>query len=266
MSIKKAVLTMLEKNRERYISGQEFAETLDVSRTAVWKAVRALREEGHVVGAANNRGYRLDSDLLSAEGVRAALPAGYQSCPVSVLSVTDSTNTQAKKLAADGARHGTLLLAEEQTAGRGRSGKRFFSPRGLGLYMSVILRPDAATVSPRLVTLAAAVSVCRAVEALTGLEPRIKWVNDVYLDGKKICGILTEAVMDMESGGIDSIIVGVGVNCAVEEAILPPELHGIVGSIGAGKVPRCRLAALIAVGVLEAFANLSDPDILGAYR
>ena len=267
MSTKNDVLSMLELSRDRYISGQELAEKLGVSRAAIWKAVQSLEEEGHGILALTKKGYRLNaaSDLLSEEGVRANLPDRYKDCRIIVMSVTDSTNNQAKKLAAEGAAHGTLLLAEEQTAGRGRYGKSFFSPRGEGLYMSVILKPSLRMAEPQMITVAAAVAVCSAIEKLAELEPSIKWVNDIYMDGKKICGILSEAVTDFESGGIDSIIVGVGVDCSIDEKSLPPELLGIVGSLGGG-VFRNRLAAELASGILDSFQDLGKREIIDGYR
>jgi len=267
MSTKNDILAVLENERERFLSGQELAERLGISRQAVWKAVKSLKESGHSILAVTNKGYKLDagSDLLSSEGLRANLAQKYKDIPITVLSVTDSTNTQAKKLAADKAPHGTLLLAEEQTAGRGRSGKSFFSPRGDGLYMSVVLKPRAGMDSPQMITVAAAVAVCEAIEKLSGLEPQIKWVNDVYLNGKKICGILSEAVTDFESGGIESIVVGVGVDCSIKQESLPTELHGIVGSLG-GTVSRSRLAARIAEGILESFDDLKSEKLMNEYR
>ena len=267
MSTRNDVLAVLENERGRFLSGQELAETLGVSRQAVWKAVKGLKDSGHNILAVTNKGYKLDegSDLLSAEGLRANLPQKYKELPITVLSVTDSTNTQAKKLAADKAPHGTLLLAEEQTAGRGRSGKSFFSPHGEGLYMSVVLKPRAGMDLPQMITVAAAVAVCGAIEKLTGLEPRIKWVNDVYLNGKKICGILSEAVTDFESGGIESIVVGVGVDCTIKQESLPTELRSIVGSLG-GAVSRSRLAALIAEGILDSFDDLKSEKVMYEYR
>ncbi len=268
MPTKNDVLAVLEFSRNRFVSGQELAETLNISRTAVWKAVKSLEEDGHRILAVTNKGYRLDSDsdLLTEEGVRANLPNQYKNLPITVLSVTDSTNTQAKKLAADAAPHGTILLAEEQTAGRGRYGKSFFSPRGAGLYMSVILKLHSGIAEPQMITVAAALAVCRAIEKLTDLKPLIKWVNDIYLDGKKVCGILTEAVTDFESGGIESIIVGVGVDCTTKEETLPPELHGIVGALGEGAVCRNRLAAEIAAGILDSFNDLGGSEIIDGYR
>ena len=268
MSTKNDILAVLESERARFVSGQELAEKLNISRTAVWKAVKSLEEGGHRIIAVTNNGYKLapDSNLMSEEGVLANLSQKYKSCPITVLDITDSTNTQAKKLALDGAGHGTLLLAEEQTAGRGRNGKSFFSPRGVGLYMSVILKPVLGMEEPQMITIAAAVAVCKAVEKLTDKKPRIKWVNDVYLDGKKVCGILTEAATDFESGGIESIIVGVGVDCATKEDSLPQELRGIVGTLGDDAISRNRLAAEILAGILDGFDTLGSGEIIDAYR
>ncbi len=268
MSTKNEILAVLESERERFVSGQELAEKLNVSRTAVWKAVKSLEEDGHRILAVTNKGYKLnaDSDLLSEQGMRVNLSQKYKSIPISVLDVTDSTNTQAKKLAADVAIHGAVIIAEEQTAGRGRYGKSFFSPRGAGLYMSIILKPRFDMEEPQMITLATAVAVCRAIEKLTDKKPKIKWVNDVYLDGKKVCGILTEAVTDFESGGIESIIVGVGVDCTTNQESLPQELRDIVGSFGDSAVSRNRLAAEIYTGILDSFNALSNGEIIDEYR
>ena len=268
MSTKHDVLAVLEQERDRYISGQELAVTLKISRTAVWKAVKGLEDDGHKILAINNKGYRLEnsSDMLSEEGIRINLPEEYRSYPITVLSITDSTNTQAKKLVMDKAPHGTIILAEEQTAGRGRYGKSFFSPRGAGLYMSLVLKPSLRMSDPQMITIATALAVCRAIEKLTDKCPQIKWVNDIYLDGKKICGILTEAVTDFESGSIESIVVGVGVDCTTEDSIIPEELRGIIGSLGVKELSRNRLAAEIAAGILGSFDNLGSCEIIDEYR
>jgi len=268
MSTKNNVLSVLERERDRYISGQELAETLKISRTAVWKAVKSLEEDGHKILAGTNKGYKLEagSDLLSEEGIRVSLPPKYKNCPITVLNATDSTNTQAKILAMNKAEHGTILLAEEQTEGRGRYGKSFFSPRGAGIYMSVVLKPHAGVVEPQMITIATAVAVCRAIEKLTDKKPQIKWVNDIYLDGKKICGILSEAVTDFESGSVESIVVGIGVDCTTTDAIIPDELRGIIGSLGNEAISRNRLAAEITAGVLDRFEKLGDREIIEGYR
>ncbi|MBP8639471.1 MAG: biotin--[acetyl-CoA-carboxylase] ligase [Oscillospiraceae bacterium] len=268
MSTKNDVLSVLERERNRYISGQELAETLKISRTAIWKAVKALVEDGHKIAAINNKGYKLEtgSNVLSEEGVRVSLPDELKQCQIKVFSIVDSTNTQAKKLVMEKASHGTIILAEEQTAGRGRYGKSFFSPRGVGLYMSVVLKPSLGMPEPQMITIATAVAVCSAIEKLTDKKPQIKWVNDIYLDGKKICGILTEAVTDFESGSIESIVVGVGVDCTTEDAIIPEELRDIIGSLGVQELSRNQLAAEIASGILSGFENLGSREIIEEYR
>lgn len=268
MSTKNDILSILENEKGRFVSGRELAETLNLSRTAVWKAMKSLEDDGHKILAVKNKGYMLDikSDRLSEEGIRVRLPERLRHLPIYVQETIDSTNTQAKKLSLAGASHGTMVLAEEQTAGRGRYGKSFFSPRGAGLYMSIILRPSNVMSDLQKITIAAAVAVCRAIEKLTSLHPQIKWVNDIYLDGKKVCGILTEAVTDFESGGVESIVVGTGIDCSIDEALLPPELRGIVGSLGVEGLSRNWLAAEIAVGILESFGKLEDEEIINEYR
>ncbi len=187
---------------------------------------------------------------LSEKEIRDALPAHFRACSITLYGTTDSTNTQAKAQIALGAPHGAMLLAEEQTDGRGRTGKRFYSPKGAGLYMSVILRPENGA-DAQLLTIKAAVAVCEAVETLTGLFLKIKWVNDLYLDGKKVCGILTES----RDG---AYVVGIGLNC--HAAAFPDELSGLADSLN----------SIVSRGVLAAriYENLLTPetDVLSAYK
>ena len=202
MALKTALLQILEEHRDAPVSGQALADRLHVSRAAVWKAMKALQAEGHRITAVTNRGYQLerDSDVLTPQGIRCRLRPAYQDCAIRVDARVPSTNTQAKKLAADGEAAPSLLLADGQTAGRGRMGRAFFSPPGTGLYMSVLLRPAVQAEELPLVTLAAAAAVCEAVEEAAGVSTRVKWVNDILVDGRKVAGILTEAVGYLESG------------------------------------------------------------------
>ena len=267
MSTKSLVLSALESSRGRWLSGQELASLLGVSRTAVWKAVKALQEDGCGISAVPNLGYRLDetSDMLSPEGVIAALPEHLRSLPVFVFDSLDSTNTQARRMATEGACHGTVILAEEQSAGRGRSGNQFYSPRGSGLYMSAILRPrEQGMADVQMLTVAAAVAACRAVESVCGISPQIKWVNDLYVGRRKVCGILTEAVGDFETGQIETIVLGAGINCTTTE--FPPELDGIAGSLGSSGVPRCRLAAVLISQLLSLCDDLGSSELIAEYR
>ena len=251
---KDAVLEILWENADRYVSGAELARRLSLSRTAVWKAMEQLRQEGYAIRSVTNKGYCLssDSDVLSAQGVEKYLRRG--DLRLQVYRSISSTNTVLKALAAEGAEAGLALIAGEQTAGRGRMGRSFYSPPDTGLYMSLLLRPRIGAQEATGITACAAVAVAETIEELSGLETRIKWVNDVQIAGKKVCGILTEAAIDCESGLMDYVIVGIGINTRLPEGDFPPELREIAGSVfGREPVPelRCRLAA----GVLDRLAD-----------
>ena len=269
MTSKEKILSLLEQNRGAPLSGEEMAAQLGVSRAAVWKAIRTLQSEGHRIKAGTNKGYTLQaqSDVLSAQGIRPFLARG--DATVVAQPVLDSTNTQAKRLAAQGAPHGSLVVAGCQTEGRGRRGRSFVSPADSGLYLTVILRSKATLQSAACLTAAAAVAVCRALRSVCGEEDvRIKWVNDLYKNGKKCCGILTEAAADMETGGVDYIVVGMGLNLHAPEGGFPPELADIAGPIFAAStpVPRCRLAAEITNELLRLCDALPEKPFMEEYR
>ena len=201
--------------------------------------------------AKSEKGYCLvgeERDILSVQGILPFLTNSDISDKIKIFASLESTNITAKGLAISGVEHGTTIIAESQTAGRGRYDRKYFSPPGHGIYMSVILRPAQRhwIETPTLVTSYAAISVCEAIETATGKKPRIKWVNDIFLDGKKICGILTEAVSDFESGNIQWIVVGIGINFARPDAGFPDDIKHIAGAIfpdGAPTTTRNRLAA-----------------------
>ena len=271
MGVRTEVLKILEANRETDLSGQELAALLGVSRSAVWKAVQQLKAEGYHVEAANNRGYRLqqDSDVLSAEGIGLKLDSRYRDREICVHKCVDSTNQEAKRRALEGAGEGLAVFAEKQTMGKGRRGRSFYSPAGTGLYMSVLFRPDEKKArNVVLMTTAASVAVCRAVRRILKEEPEIKWVNDVYLRGKKICGILTEAVADVESGKIDTVVVGIGVNCYPPAEGLPEEIREVVGFVCRedNRVPRNHLAAAILNELYQLYEGLEERTYLEDYR
>ncbi|ELC8442200.1 biotin--[acetyl-CoA-carboxylase] ligase [Clostridium perfringens] len=272
MSVKESVLKILEENRETSISGEELAKYLSVSRAAVWKAINALRGEGYNITAVTNRGYQLtkDNDLLSAEGIKIFLNPKYNENYIRVYKTIDSTNQEAKKiLMDDDIPHGTVLLSEEQTAGRGRFQRKFFSPSNKGIYMSVILRPNIELSKAIHITTSAAVSVCRAIENLTNKRPKIKWVNDIFLNEKKICGILTEATGNFESGRVENVVVGIGINFKTKEADFPDDIKDVAGSIFEGEEPnitRNQLVAEILNELLYMCDNLEDKSIMQEYK
>lgn len=267
MSVKTKLLSILEANRETDLSGEEIANQLGVSRTSVWKAVKALKEEGYQIEGVNNRGYRLQksTDVLSEQGIRLELEEKNQKFPIEVHKILDSTNVELKRRALEGGVHGLTLLAEEQTGGKGRLGRSFYSPPGTGIYMSILLKPEMDGSDAILITTAASVAVCRGIQKVLGIQPQIKWVNDVYLGDKKICGILTEAISDFEIGKIDSVVVGIGINYRTED--FPEELKNRAGCIGGeSQVPRNSIVAAVINEFWEIYEHLTERTFMEDYR
>lgn len=234
MTTKEKLLALLEDSKGTFFSGEEIARTLQVSRAAVWKAVSALREDGYTIDAATNKGYRLspDSDILSPQGIRRFLKPEYRDLDLTVLPTAPSTNALVREKANQGRPEGCIIIACEQTDGRGRYGRQFFSPVDSGVYLSLLLRPTA--YSPQqatCLTAAAAAAMCQAIEAVTGQQPGIKWVNDIFLHGKKVCGILTEAAVGLETGTLNYMVLGAGVNLYPPVKGFPEEIKPIAGSV-----------------------------------
>ncbi len=269
MSVKNDVLQILEKNKGNSISGQELAENLGVSRTAVWKAINSLKKDGFIIEGVSNKGYSLSisSDVLSSEGIRLYLNDDFKEIPITVYKSINSTNTEAKLMIMNNEVHGTVIVSEEQLSGRGRMGREFYSPSESGIYLSIILKPNLNTTDSVLITTAAAVAVSIAIEKVTGVVTQIKWVNDIYLNDKKVCGILTEAVTDMESGTISSIVVGIGLNVKTE--YFPKELENTAGSIlqaKENKFVRNQLTAEIINNLLSMVKDLSSRKFIEIYK
>ena len=266
---KDRVLDSLRRSGGSYVSGGALSAELSLSRTAVWKAVEQLRAEGFVIESAPKKGYRLLSggDALTESVVRAYLRR--RDLDLRVYKSISSTNTVLKQLAESGAAEGTVLLAEEQTAGRGRMSRSFFSPPRSGLYMSLLLRPHMSAQLSTRITACAAVAVAEAIEELTGCRAEIKWVNDVLVDGKKVCGILTEGSIDCESGLMHYAIVGIGINIRPPEGDFPAELRQIAGALPAapdGEDLRCRLAAAVLDRLMDLYEQLPEGDCYEAYK
>lgn len=245
MSLKNDVLYELIAKKD-YISGEELAVKFGKSRAAVWKAIKALQKDGCIIEAVTNRGYILcdEGNILNEAVIKARLKNDIR---VAFYEETDSTNNQAKRLINEGISENLLVCAAKQTAGRGRQGKSFYSPDGTGIYMSLVIHPDSSLQNAVTATTAAAVAVCRAIEALTDITPEIKWVNDVYVNGRKICGILTEAVTDFETGTVSSVIIGIGVN--ITTADFPKDVEN-AGALNAD-ISRSELIAEITDELLK---------------
>lgn len=258
---RQALLEALCAAQGQTVSGQRLAGQLGVSRAAVHKAAAALAAQGYAVEAAPRRGYRLQGGDGFCAGEAGAYPA-----PLHLYDSLPSTNRTAKQLALDGAPHGTLVVAAHQSDGRGRLGRSFVSPAGKGVYMTLLLRPALPLAQAQAVTVSAAVAVCRAVQALCGLRLSIKWVNDLYCQGKKVCGILTEAGTDLESGRLEWLAVGIGLNLTTAPDDWPAPLRATAGSLfpgGPSPVSRVALAAAIA---RELLALCPGFDCLDEYR
>ena len=262
MTVKSRLLELLEQHKGELLSGEDIGKELSCTRAAVWKAVKSLRQEGYPIEAGPNKGYTLakESNLLSAEGIRLFL--NDPQVEIKIFDEISSTNLEARQAAVNGsAGHGSFVVALEQTAGRGRRGSEFYSPKGTGIYLSVVLEPNETLEGSLLITTAAATAVYKAVRKVCGIELGIKWVNDLYRDGKKVCGILTEAVTDFESGNIEYAIVGIGLNLYVEKEKFSRELLDVAGGIypdskSADKADRNRLVAEIVNSLLEETRNL----------
>ena len=270
MDLKHQVLKILESNRGCYINGARLADELYVTRSAVWKAIKALQKDNYRIEAIPNRGYRLlpDNDIVSAESISPYLKPSATHYQLEVRHSVGSTNTIAKEMAAKGAKEGTVIIALEQTHGRGRMGRSFYSPKGSGIYLSVILRPKLSIEDSLLITTCAAVAVARAIETVAAVEAQIKWVNDIYLAGKKVCGILTEASLDFESGGLEFAVVGIGINIAA--TAFPDDIKDIAGSIFTEKPKDKPVSSMLVAEILnnisEMTSAITDKKYLDEYR
>lgn len=232
MTTKDRVLTLLAACKGSFLSGEELAQSLQLSRAAVWKAVGSLKEQGFPIETQPGKGYCLSScgDILTRGGIESRLESGNR-WSLQVLGEVTSTNALLRQQAMAGAPDGAVLAAGSQSLGRGRLGRSFFSPADTGVYLSVLIRRDWGAEESRRLTTMAALAACRAVSRVSGKEAGIKWVNDVFLNGKKVCGILTEAAFSLEDGRLDYAVVGAGFNAYAPREGFPEELREIAGPV-----------------------------------
>ena len=256
MSTSENVLYILESNKDSYTSGEEMAGQCGVSRNAIWKAIKDLREKGYCIEAVSNKGYKLTggNDIISAEGIKASLPADYDKADIYVYESLKSTSDKAKELAVIGASHGTVIVAATQTGGRGRKDHSFFSPEG-GLYMSIILKPDEFfSTDYKEVTSFVGNAVISAIKELTGIESYIDGINDLYVDGKKICGILLESGSEFDSGTLQWIVAGIGINFDSDINSFPEDVKTRASSLfdsGKATITKNELIARIIEKILD---------------
>lgn len=244
--MKDKILQILRET-DGFISGQEICSRLGVSRTAVWKAIKQLREEGYDIVAVNNKGYRLEQvpDVIYEQELRSLLHTKWFGNRILYFDSIDSTNNELKRQAETQVCHGLLAVAEEQTAGRGRRGHGWVSPPGTGIWFSFLLKPEVSPDKASMLTLVAAMAVARAITETTGLESQIKWPNDIVVNKKKVCGMLTELSAEMTR--INYVVIGIGINANNRE--FPDEIKETASSlfIESGK-PVKRAAVIEAVG------------------
>ena len=267
-----AVLMLLRQEGRGFVSGQDLSRRLGLSRAAVWKAVDGLRRDGYLIEARSGLGYRLAfaPDVLTEAEIRhylgKTLAVGRE---LRCFQELDSTNHYAKDLGQSGGADGTAVIADSQTAGRGRMNRSFQSPKGKGIYLSVLLRPELPPDRLPPMTALAGVAVCGAVERVCGVRPGLKWPNDPVLNGKKLCGILTEMSLEAETGRLQSLVVGIGINVLQELEDFSPEVREVATSLlqALGEpVSRPKLTAALLKELDRMYIALQQGDLEAYYE
>lgn len=227
--LKDEVLNILERKKGTVVTGGQMANSLKVSRTAIWKAINVLQEDGNQIESVPNVGYKLsdNDDSLSKWAIQSELTTSFIGRQLEILPVVSSTNQYLKELDEAKGSNGFVAIANEQEQGRGRRSRNFISEKGEGIYLSILLKLDGRQKDIRLLTICTAVAVAKAIENICKINAEIKWVNDVFVNGKKICGILTEATLSAELQEVEQVIVGIGINTGA----VPLELREIATSI-----------------------------------
>ena len=234
-NLKENIISILESNKGLFISGEKLANDLNVSRAAIWKVIKSLKNEGYDILSVSNKGYALskETDILSSKIIKDNMPKYKDKFNFVIYKTVESTNIVARGMAMNGADSGTVVIAEEQTSGYGRNGKSFFSPYGTGIYMSIILnlKKEKKIFNSSFITTAAAMAVSKSIEEISNENTQIKWVNDVFINGKKVCGILTEGAFSFEDGKLDYAVIGIGINVNFPKNGFPEEINNIAVSI-----------------------------------
>ena len=277
MKTKEAVLLYLQEHTGEPISGEIIALALNKSRTSIWKAIQSLKKEGYSIESSTNKGYTLsqNNDVLSEQQITQELIQQHHPIDwvIQTMESTTSTNDLAKLYANHNSTTPAIFISEEQTAGRGRLGRKFISPSKTGLYISLCLFPTIALEDLSLITCATAVACVETLEELTGKSLNIKWVNDLFYQDKKVGGILTEIISDFESQQVQALIVGMGINLIENPQSFPEELHSIVGSIFSSKTEydnssfnRNHFIAQFLEKWTFYYQNLSKRDFIESYK
>ncbi|EHN58278.1 biotin--[acetyl-CoA-carboxylase] ligase [Oenococcus kitaharae] len=268
MSTSETLLAFLSQHPGEWRSGSELATQLAISRTAIWKAFNTLKNQGYLIESRHGLGYKLSADGRLDEKIIRSLLTAPADITLHLFESVDSTNTLAKKMLAEGLKKPAVIIANEQTSGHGRRDRNFFSPANSGIYMTLAVPlKQGETVIPGLLTTASAVACGRAIKEVFGIQIQYKWVNDLLFQDKKCGGILSEAITDLESGQINALLVGIGINVSESQAPLPPSLKNKAGSLGQddGQQRNVLIAALINQ-FFRLYASYKDTAFLDEYR
>ncbi|NQJ22026.1 bifunctional biotin--[acetyl-CoA-carboxylase] ligase/biotin operon repressor BirA [Streptococcus suis] len=249
---------LLLKEKDDYISGEDLAQELGISRTSIWKAIRQLEAHGLTIEAARNRGYKLaEGDLLLPDLIAEELQL-----PVHLKADSDSTQLDAKQGIEAGHKSPALYLAPHQNKAKGRFGRPFYASKSGGIYMSLRLSPNVPFLEFKPYTILAAAAVVKAIQSLCDLDIQIKWVNDIYLGQKKVAGILTEAISSMENQRVTDVIIGVGINVHIDD--FPKELQQAAGNLFDDQPPFTRNQLITAIW--KAFLETDEKDLIALYK
>lgn len=267
MATKDELLKLLKENEGKYVSGEYISKLLGVTRNSIWKSINSLRKAGFRIDAVTNKGYKLDSmDIFSNISISPYLD---ENITVKHYESITSTNDIVMDLGRSGKKENIIIVADEQTKGRGRKGRKFYSPNKSGLYFSILLTPNLNIQESLYITAIAAVSVVKTIEEITGVKSYIKWVNDIYIDNKKICGILTDAKFDIESGMVEYAAVGIGINLYEPEENFPNNINKIATSIFKNKKIDNEIKNRIIANIINKFfyyyRNINDKSFMKEY-
>ncbi|MBQ8840281.1 MAG: biotin--[Clostridia bacterium] len=269
MNTKERILEILNSSLDKCVSGEEIARVLSISRNAVWKSIKALKNDGYKISSYASAGYRLESrvELFSEASILKHLNGKHN---IFIYDELPSTNTKAKELAQNGGKEGDIVIAKRQSAGKGRMGRSFISDSENGLYMSIILKPQLPASECVGITALGAVSVLEAIEETSGIECQIKWVNDIYINERKACGILTEASLDFETSSLQYAILGIGINITPPKNGFHKDIEKIATSIfEQGKCPqdyKSILCAKIIDRFFKGYKEIEKKSYIEKYR
>ncbi len=269
-SSKDRVLAQLEARKGRFVSGESLAKAIGVTRNSVWKAVRALQDDGYRIESVTGKGYKLEQNTSRLSAVSVERFLTHPEIRVEYHETIGSTNERAKEIAPSCEHETVLIVANEQTAGRGRQGRSFDSPSGSGVYFSLIIHPDFQTSEIPLITSYAACCLAQSIDELTDCTAQIKWVNDVFVNGRKVSGILTEASFSAENMRLSHVIVGIGINVMKPTGGFAEEAQSIAGSLTTMPSDQNDLRAQLVAGtvnrMLDGLADIPDKPHLDDYR